>query len=100
MVLHTLMHVTNILSWSGQRHVCDVETGPHAHGWQDVSQGLNIPHLRGKTFGVSVSEINFSISMQYLLLETDFLKVFSLVLVLINLSYFSNVTSTYYMEMK
>ncbi len=28
------------------------------------------------------------------------LLVFSLVLVLINLSYFSNVTSTYYMEIK
>ncbi len=28
------------------------------------------------------------------------LEVFSLVLVLINLSYFSNVTSTYYMVMK
>ncbi len=29
-----------------------------------------------------------------------FLYAFSLVLVLINWSYFSNVTSTYYMEMK
>jgi len=62
------MHMTNILSGSGQRGICDVETGPHAHGRQDVSQGLNVLLLRLK---IGVLDIYFSI-------ETIFAEIYIL----------------------